>query len=141
MACALRRWGGPSDDREPTPGRPDSRRGVSGRAPTDQRAWAASRGLRAGRDPRKSAREGRERWRIPPRHGPRRALMSDEAAAGPKLTTTGIIYLLVVLVALVLAFTGARDDTGVHILKGTLGEDGQPFAFVLFVLILLGVAF
>jgi len=59
----------------------------------------------------------------------------SESAAGFKLSKTGIIYLVAVLAALVLAFTGTKDGEGVHIVGG------YPFAFVIFVLILLGVAF
>ena len=60
--------------------------------------------------------------------------MSD-AVAGPKLSKTGIIYLVAIAAAIVLAFTGVKTDEGI-----TLFGD-VPFAFVIFVLILMGVAF
>ena len=61
--------------------------------------------------------------------------MSDAAAGGFKLSKTGIIYIVAVLAAIVLAFMGTKTDQGIRI------AGDVPFAFVLFVLILLGVAF
>jgi Na+/H+ antiporter NhaD/arsenite permease-like protein len=52
-----------------------------------------------------------------------------------------IIYAVAVLAAIVLGFTGRRTDEGLFVLPGTFSEAGIPFAFVLFVLVLLGVAF
>ena len=59
----------------------------------------------------------------------------DATAGGFKLGKTTIIYIVAVIAALVLAFTGTKTDAGIKI-AGDI-----PFAFVLFVLILLGVAF
>ena len=69
--------------------------------------------------------------------------MSDSEQGNGKggLGVTGIIYIVAVLAALVLAFTGATRDDGIYVLPGTFSEAGIPFAFVLFVLVLLGVAF
>ncbi len=70
--------------------------------------------------------------------------MSD-AVAGKRLSTTGIIYLVVVAAVLILAFTtGVGTDEGIK-LFATPGveagaEGGIAFAFALFVLVLLGVA-
>ena len=67
--------------------------------------------------------------------------MSDEAP-GRKLSVPGIIYLVVVAVVLVLAFAaGTSSDRGITLFDGPLPDDGIPFAFALFVLVLLGVAF
>jgi len=67
--------------------------------------------------------------------------MSD-AVAGRKLSITSIIYLVAVAVVLVLALTaGTRSDEGITLFDGPLANDGIPFAFALFVLVLLGVAF
>jgi len=60
--------------------------------------------------------------------------MSD-AAAGFRLGKTGIIYLVAIAAAIVLAFTGVKTDEGIEIFGSV------PFAFVIFVLILMGVAF
>ncbi len=60
--------------------------------------------------------------------------MSD-AAAGFKLSKTGIIYIVAVIAAIVLAFTGVKTDEGITVFGSV------PFAFVIFVLILMGVAF
>ena len=60
--------------------------------------------------------------------------MSDEPQ-GFRVTKTGVIYLLAVTAALVMAVLGTRTDEGIFVL-GKI-----PFAFVLFVLVLLGVAF
>ncbi len=60
--------------------------------------------------------------------------MSD-ASAGFKLTKTGIIYLVAIVAAIVLAFTGLKTDEGITLFGSV------PFAFVIFVLILMGVAF
>ena len=60
--------------------------------------------------------------------------MSD-AAAGFKLGKTGIIYLVAIAAAIVLAFTGEKTDEGITLFGSV------PFAFVIFVLILMGVAF
>ena len=61
--------------------------------------------------------------------------MSD-TTSGFRLTKSGIVYLVAVVTALVLAFMGERDDRGIWI----LGAAHVPFAFALFVLVLLGVA-
>ncbi len=61
--------------------------------------------------------------------------MSDAAAGGFKLSKTGIIYLVAIVAAIVLAVTGTRTDDGLRVMGNI------PFAFVLFVLILMGVAF
>ena len=66
-------------------------------------------------------------------------MTSDPLAAGEpaprRLKTSTLIYLVAVVAALVLAATGTWTDEGIKVL-GTV-----PFAFVLFVLVLLGVAF
>ena len=62
--------------------------------------------------------------------------MTEPTTEGRRLSTTTIIYLLAVVAALVLAFTGSRTDEGLYVAGGHV-----PFAFVLFVLVLLGVAF
>ena len=61
--------------------------------------------------------------------------MSDGMPAGRRISATAVIYALAVVLALVLAFTGTRSDEGIRV------AGDQPFAFVLFVLVLLGVAF
>jgi Na+/H+ antiporter NhaD/arsenite permease-like protein len=66
--------------------------------------------------------------------------MSEAAPAGRRVPATVWIYAVAVLAALALAFTGRATDRGVFVLDG-LVEGGIPFAFVLFVLVLLGVAF
>jgi Na+/H+ antiporter NhaD/arsenite permease-like protein len=67
--------------------------------------------------------------------------MSGARQGERRVAVTTWIFLSAVLVALVLAATGRKTDAGVFVLPGTLGADGVPFAFVLFVLVLLGVAF
>ena len=62
--------------------------------------------------------------------------MTEPTTEGRRLSTTSIIYLLAVAAALVFAFTGTRTDAGLFVAGGHV-----PFAFVLFVLVLLGVAF
>ena len=66
--------------------------------------------------------------------------MSDAAATGFKLSKTGIIYLVAIVAAIVLAFTGVKTDDGLALFRSA-SSDGIPFAFVIFVLILMGVAF
>ncbi len=66
--------------------------------------------------------------------------MSDAAATGFKLSKTGIIYLVAIVAAIVLAFTGVHKDDGIALFSSA-SSDGLPFAFVIFVLILMGVAF
>jgi len=60
--------------------------------------------------------------------------MSD-ASAGFKLGKAGIIYLVAIVAAVVLAFLGEKTDEGITLFGSV------PFAFVIFVLILMGVAF
>jgi Na+/H+ antiporter NhaD/arsenite permease-like protein len=59
----------------------------------------------------------------------------SDATAAKRLTTTGILYVVAILAAAVLAFTGERGADGIKVF-GSI-----PFAFVLFVLVLMGVAF
>ena len=61
--------------------------------------------------------------------------VSGDLGGPSRIKTTTIIYLVAVVVALVLAFTGTSTKEGIFVL-GKI-----PFAFVLFVLVLLGVAF
>src|SRR5262245_59076148 len=61
--------------------------------------------------------------------------MSEASTAERKTPITTWIFLVAVAGALVLAFMGERSDTGITVL-GSI-----PLAFVLFVLVLLGVAF
>src|SRR5436190_18215551 len=60
----------------------------------------------------------------------------SETTEGFRVTKTGVIYLVAVTIALVLAFLGEHRDDGIFVLGGHI-----PFAFVLFVLVLMGVAF
>jgi Na+/H+ antiporter NhaD/arsenite permease-like protein len=57
-----------------------------------------------------------------------------ESSSGRRLSKAGIVYLVAVLAALVLAFTGRSTGQGIVVLGSV------PYAFVLFVLVLLGVA-
>jgi Na+/H+ antiporter NhaD/arsenite permease-like protein len=59
----------------------------------------------------------------------------DSPAAPARLSPTTVVYAVAAAVALVLAILGTRTDAGIRVLGGV------PFAFVIFVLILLGVAF
>jgi Na+/H+ antiporter NhaD/arsenite permease-like protein len=65
-----------------------------------------------------------------------------EDHAGPRRFPVAVLcFLVAALVVLCLAlFAGSRDDRGIYVLRGTVGEDGIPLAFALFVLVLLGVA-
>ena len=65
-----------------------------------------------------------------------------DSYAPKKISITIIVYLVAVAAVLLLAFTtGVTSPEGIH-LFGTAGTDaGIPFAFAIFVLILLGVAF
>ena len=57
------------------------------------------------------------------------------ASPPKKVSKLTVIYLVAVTIALVLAFLGQTTDRGIQV----LGE--VPFAFVLFLLVLMGVAF
>src|ERR1051326_3885396 len=57
------------------------------------------------------------------------------ATPGAKLI---VAYAIAATLAVVLAFVGPRDDAGIHV---ALGGASFPYAFVLFGLVLLGVAF
>jgi Na+/H+ antiporter NhaD/arsenite permease-like protein len=64
--------------------------------------------------------------------------MSGETAGGRRLPVPVVVYAVAILAALALAFVGSRTTgEGVVALSGSLDV---PYAFVLFVLILLGVA-
>jgi Na+/H+ antiporter NhaD/arsenite permease-like protein len=64
--------------------------------------------------------------------------MSVVKEGGRRLPVSVIVYLLAITAALVLAFVGSeRRPDGIYVLAGSLDI---PFAFVLFVLVLLGVA-
>jgi Na+/H+ antiporter NhaD/arsenite permease-like protein len=63
--------------------------------------------------------------------------MSVEAHGGKRPPTAVLVYALAVLAALVLGVTAERTDEGLVALSGSMNI---PFAFVLFVLVLLGVA-
>jgi Na+/H+ antiporter NhaD/arsenite permease-like protein len=60
----------------------------------------------------------------------------DPDVPEPKGRLTPWIYAAALLAAVALAVTGERTDAGIQVLGGNV-----PFAFVLFVLVLLGVAF
>jgi Na+/H+ antiporter NhaD/arsenite permease-like protein len=59
----------------------------------------------------------------------------DPHVPDPKNKKQAVIYAVAILVAIALAVTGRRTDQGIFVLGDI------PFAFVLFVLVLLGVAF
>jgi Na+/H+ antiporter NhaD/arsenite permease-like protein len=67
---------------------------------------------------------------------PGRATVTEAAPADRKVPVTVWIYLVAILAAVALAVTGERTDAGIKILGGQI-----PFAFALFVLVLMGVAF
>jgi Na+/H+ antiporter NhaD/arsenite permease-like protein len=60
---------------------------------------------------------------------------AGEPGSKRRLTTAGIVYLAAIGLAVVLAVLGDRTEKGISVLGGRV-----PFAFVLFVLVLMGVA-
>jgi Na+/H+ antiporter NhaD/arsenite permease-like protein len=60
--------------------------------------------------------------------------VSDETKSGGGLSASVIVYAIAAVAALALGVTGEKTDAGIKVLESI------PFAFVLFVLVLLGVA-
>ena len=60
--------------------------------------------------------------------------MSEETADGKGVPITVVIYVVAVVAAIAMAVMGQKTDEGITVLGGV------PFAFVLFVLVLMGVA-
>src|SRR5207247_8929675 len=100
----------------------------------DQREASLSRGRAARRPRAQRCAAGARLCRIPRLAGCEEDRMSEEPQ-GFRVTRTGIVYLVAAATALVLAFLGERTREGVFVLGSV------PFAFVLFVLVLMGVAF
>jgi Na+/H+ antiporter NhaD/arsenite permease-like protein len=67
--------------------------------------------------------------------------MSQDQDAPRRFGPSVWVFLAAALLVFGLAVVaGTRDDRGIYLLRGTLGTDGVPLAFGLFVLVLLGVA-